>query len=226
MINELDFPLIAGILGAVLHVVSGPDHLVAVAPFAIEEKKKSWKIGMSWGFGHLAGMLMIGLLVMIFKEVIPFEEISEYSERSVGIILIFLGLWILYKVYKKAKHQHYHLHEHQGHHHPHAHPHVHHQNKEKGFLATFFVGMIHGLAGVAHMIVFLPLIGFASAFEVGKYLVGFGIGTLLAMISFTFLVGRFAIFAKADQNDMVFRNLRIISAVAAILVGIYWFFSN
>ena len=91
MISELDFPFIAGILGAVLHVVSGPDHLVAVAPFAIEEKKKSWKIGMFWGLGHLAGMLLIGLLVMIFKEIIPFEEISEHSERSVGIILIFLG---------------------------------------------------------------------------------------------------------------------------------------
>lgn len=39
--SELDFPLLAGIVGAILHVVSGPDHLVAVALFAIEEKKKA-----------------------------------------------------------------------------------------------------------------------------------------------------------------------------------------
>lgn len=226
MINELDFPLLAGMLGAILHVVSGPDHLVAVAPFAIEEKKKSWKIGMFWGLGHLAGMLLIGLLVMIFKKVVPFEEISEYSERSVGIILVFLGVWILYKVYKSAEHQHYHPHQYEDDGHLYFYPHIRHQNGKKGFFATFFVGMIHGLAGVAHMIIFLPLIGFVSVFEIGKYLSGFGIGTLAAMISFTFLVGRFAIFTKADQNDIVFRNLRIISALAAILVGIYWFFSN
>ena len=43
-ISELDFPLLAGIMGSVVHVVSGPDHLVAVATFAIEEKRKAWKI--------------------------------------------------------------------------------------------------------------------------------------------------------------------------------------
>jgi len=37
---KLTFPLSAGIIAAILHVVSGPDHLAEVTPFAIEGKKK------------------------------------------------------------------------------------------------------------------------------------------------------------------------------------------
>ena len=37
-------PLFTGIVGSVSHVLSGPDHLAAVTPFAINERKKSWQI--------------------------------------------------------------------------------------------------------------------------------------------------------------------------------------
>jgi len=54
---ELTFPLFAGIIAAMLHVISGPDHLAAVTPFAIESKKKAWKVGLFWGIGHLLGII-------------------------------------------------------------------------------------------------------------------------------------------------------------------------
>ena len=66
-----NFPLFAGIIAAMLHVISGPDHLAAVTPFAIESKKKAWKVGLFWGVGHLVGMLFIGVLFLLFKELIP-----------------------------------------------------------------------------------------------------------------------------------------------------------
>ncbi|MDO4763992.1 MAG: sulfite exporter TauE/SafE family protein [Flavobacteriaceae bacterium] len=227
MINELDFPLLAGTIGAMLHVVSGPDHLVAVAPFAIEEKKKAWKIGLMWGIGHLAGMLAIGVLVLLFKDMIPYEAISRNSEMSVGGILVLLGVWILYKAFYPPKsHGHAHAHSVRDvHSHSHTHPHYH-SEKGQGLWTTFLLGTIHGLAGVSHLILFLPVIGFASNFEAGKYLVGFGIGTLFAMTFFAFLVGHFAIFTNADKNEKTFKTLRVISALAAILVGVYWIFEN
>ena len=61
---ELNFPLFAGIIAAMLHVIAGPDHLAAVTPFAIESKKKAWKVGLFWGVGHLLGMLFIGVLFL------------------------------------------------------------------------------------------------------------------------------------------------------------------
>jgi len=95
------FAFISGLLAAMLHVISGPDHLAAVTPFAIERKKKAWKIGLIWGLAHLAGMLVIGLLFLLFREAIPVETISAYSEELVGLVLVLVGLWALYGVFKK-----------------------------------------------------------------------------------------------------------------------------
>ena len=41
---SITFPLTAGLIASILHVITGPDHLAAVMPFAVESKKKAWKI--------------------------------------------------------------------------------------------------------------------------------------------------------------------------------------
>ena len=107
----LQFPFIAGLLASILHVVSGPDHLAAVTPLAIETRKKVWRIGLFWGIGHLAGMLVIGLLFLAFKEVIPVDLISTYSEQLVGLVLIGVGVWAIFRIFYKGKdHKHPHIH--------------------------------------------------------------------------------------------------------------------
>jgi len=122
---ELSFPIFAGIIAAILHVISGPDHLAAVTPFAIESKKKAWKVGLFWGIGHLLGMLSIGVLFLMFKDLIPIEKISLHSEKFVGLILIGLALWIFFKIFKEGKH-HKHTHVHaEGNPRIHTHPHIH-----------------------------------------------------------------------------------------------------
>jgi hypothetical protein len=88
------YPLFTGLIASMVHVLSGPDHLAAVTPFAIESKKKAWKVGLFWGFGHFLGMLSIGILFILFKEFIPLEAISEHSEFLVGIVLVALGCWV------------------------------------------------------------------------------------------------------------------------------------
>ena len=62
--EQMTFPLAAGCIAAVLHVLMGPDHLAAVAPFAIESKRRAWKIGLFWGLGQVFGMLLIGSLIL------------------------------------------------------------------------------------------------------------------------------------------------------------------
>ncbi len=68
------FPLLSGILTSMLHVISGPDHLAAVTPLVIESKRKAWKIGLSWGIGHIVGMLLIGIVFLIFKDFIILKK--------------------------------------------------------------------------------------------------------------------------------------------------------
>lgn len=246
---ELMFPLFAGILAAMIHVISGPDHLAAVTPFAIESKKSAWKVGLFWGIGHLLGMLSIGVLFLVFKELIPVDKISQHSEKFVGFVLIALGVWIFLKIFKEDKlHRHTHIHVEENpiiHKHSHIHneaksvnlikPHIHlteksHTHKlsnlKQGVIASLSVGFIHGLAGVAHFLLFLPVIGFVSKVDSTKYILGFAIGTLIAMISFAFVIGNIASFSKNDYNETFFKGTRFVGGLFAFVIGIYWVVLN
>ena len=226
-------PFIAGLIASLWHVVMGPDHLAAVMPFAVESKKGAWKIGMSWGFGHVTGMMLIGLLFFYFKELIPVEVISTHSEQLVGAVLIGIGGWFLYVLFKKDKHQHLHFHNEEN---PIIHTHVHshsitkqHTNPHRPGLkhsttSTFFIGVLHGLAGIAHFLLFLPVLAFSRQSDVALYIVGFGSGILLAMTLFTLLVGSVASRIQHGNNTLAFRNLRVFTSLFAVIIGIYWLF--
>ena len=97
---------------------------------------------------------------------------------------------------------------------------------KQGAIASLSFGFVHGLAGVAHFILFLPVIGFSSRLESVKYIIGFGIGTLVAMISFATVIGRMSTFSKQDHNDTFFKGIRLASALFAIIIGAYWLFVN
>lgn len=95
---------LTGFIASVAHVVTGPDHLAAVTPLAIDSRKKSWMVGFSWGLGHTIGMLMIGLIFILFKEFLPIEAISKYSETIIGILLIGIGSLALVRIYRQHSH--------------------------------------------------------------------------------------------------------------------------
>jgi len=229
------FPFIAALIASILHVITGPDHLAAVIPFAIESKKKAWKIGLFWGIGHLIGMLAIGILFLIFRELIPVESISNYSEQLVGIVLLVIGVWSFYKIFKEEKkHKHLHVHgnhivaihkhEH-AHHHETSHHHTHnHQLKQSGF-ASLSIGFLHGLAGISHFLLFIPVASFKNQIDSISYLVGFSCGIVLAMTSFALLIGRISSFSKNEHNDTLFKGIRFSGGLFAIIIGLYWLFS-
>jgi len=95
---------ITGFIASVAHVVTGPDHLAAVTPLAIDTRKKSWVIGFSWGLGHTLGMLLIGMLFILFKKFLPIEAISKYSDTIIGILLIVIGCWAIIRTYRHHRH--------------------------------------------------------------------------------------------------------------------------
>lgn len=241
------WPLLAGVAGAMIHVFTGPDHLAAVMPFAVEHRKSSWKIGVSWGTGHLIGMLLIGVLIMLFKQLIPFETISAYSEFFVGFVLVGIGIWAIYRIRKSKpahQHPHYNLDTDEFHIHPHKHPNQHehthpftikaqhsHSHSQdltikKGVAGSFLVGVIHGFAGVAHFILFLPMLGFNSVSQSASYILGFGVGTLSAMTFFAVMVGLLSKKSHTSALKNAFLYLRYTAATLALVVGFYWIFAN
>jgi ABC-type nickel/cobalt efflux system permease component RcnA len=110
--------LLSGFAASIAHVVTGPDHLAAVTPLAIDSRKKSWLVGFSWGAGHTLGMILIGLLFVAFRELIPVESLEAHSDRLIGILLIAVGVWALVRLYRR------HTHPNRPHAHFHSHPYL------------------------------------------------------------------------------------------------------
>ena len=190
-----------GIVASATHVMTGPDHLAAVTPLAIENKKKSWIVGMSWGIGHTIGLLMIGGLFYLFREMFPVKIISEYSEMIVGIILIIIGMWAFYKLLNKNEHKH---------------------KETKNVKAAVFVGILHGFAGIYHLLIVLPALALPSQTEAVAYLVGFALGTLVVMAIYAWSLGTVSHKASLLNKKKFLTGFRVFGASAAIIVGIIW----
>jgi NADH dehydrogenase FAD-containing subunit len=129
---------LAGLLAGFVHVLSGPDHLAAIAPYAVEGKTRAWKTGVRWGMGHSAGVLGVGLLALLARHALSLEALSAWAERGVGIVLIGIGAWGLRKALALRSHD--------------VSSHIH--GRE-----AFTVGTVHGLAGSSHLLGVLPALG-------------------------------------------------------------------
>ena len=222
-----------GILMSSVHVITGPDHLAAVTPLAIENRKKAWHIGFFWGIGHVLGMLMIGGLYLLFREYIDVKVISGYSEYLVGIVLIGIGLWSFYKVFGHIhthhKHPHVHtqpetyvhIHTHE-HNNEFNHKHSHEKARRQNNVTAISVGTLHGFAGISHFLLILPTLALPTWIDSVSYLGGFAAGTILTMIAYALIMGIIAVRSSKSRQDKVFRYLRIAAGSLAIVVGIYW----
>ena len=218
------FAVLTGLAAGALHVLSGPDHLVAVAPLAVRRPRRAWQPGVRWGVGHSAGVACVGLLALWLRDLIPVEWLSSWGERLVGVMLFGIGLWALHLALRDNVHAH--EHEHDGA--SHVHFHLHHAPGEhqaagghRHTHAAFGIGTLHGLAGSSHFLGVLPALAFPTKTQATAYLLAFGVGTIAAMAVFSWGIGWLAArFATRGVN--VYRGLMGFSAVAAMGVGGFW----
>ena len=187
--------IIFGFLLGLKHATDA-DHVVAVATIVNEFKnafRASW-IGASWGLVLTVPLLILGIGILTFMEVVldSYEGIAHYFEFCVGVMPVFLGLQVYWNL--KRGRLHVHQHDHDGDDHLHIHgthpkeetPAVQEKhgmfNPGKPFfrMKSFIIGLIHGLAGsAAVMLALLPTI---DSFMAGlAYLLLFGVGTILSI---------------------------------------------
>src|SRR5438067_10364421 len=100
--------VVAGFAAGLIHVLSGPDHLAAIAPLATKQSRGSWAAGLRWGFGHSSGVCVIGILSLLLRGMIPVDLISDSSDRIVGLLLIGISAWALRKALQIHSHEHGH----------------------------------------------------------------------------------------------------------------------
>ncbi len=226
--------LFTGLIASMAHVVTGPDHLAAVTPLAIDSRGKSWFVGLSWGFGHTIGMLLIGLLFILFRELIPVEKLSRHSDVIVGFLLIGVGSWALIRIYIRHHHGHHpHAHFHTkpflyAHFHSHSHDelagheHEHDHSVRQNVLTALFIGIVHGFSGFSHLIALLPSLALPSVMDSVIYISAFAAGTIITMILFAFILGFVAFQSLIRRKQDFLRWFTIAGGCSAVLIGIVW----
>ncbi|MFZ5624391.1 MAG: sulfite exporter TauE/SafE family protein [Gemmatimonadota bacterium] len=215
---------VSGMLAGAVHVWSGPDHLAAIAPLAIDRQQRPWLVGIRWGVGHSAGVAIVGILALLLREVLPIDTLSGWGERLVGVMLVGIGLWGVRKAMRTRVHAH--RHEHDGVEHTHVHVHTDPANHEAPGAhahthAALGVGILHGLAGSSHFLGVLPALAFPTMAQAVTYVAAFAAGTIVSMAVFAGMMGWVAT-RRARNGARHYRRLMVACSVAAIVVGGFW----
>lgn len=209
------FPIVAGIAAGSVHVASGPDHLLALAPIAVASRLRAVWIGAAWGVGHGVGVVLLGLLGLWARGSVDVVSLSAWSEFLVGGLLVGLGCWSLCRALRRAAGMaapaagtdasHLHLHLHLD---PHPRHHLH---------GAFGVGVLHGAAGLGHLFSVVPSLTMTTADAV-QYLAAYLFGAVLTMALFGWLVG----LLSRLSGPRTLRFLFGLTGTGAIALGGYW----
>jgi ABC-type nickel/cobalt efflux system permease component RcnA len=223
----------AGLVAGLTHVLAGPDHLAAVAPLAADTDRRRWRAGFSWGIGHTSGVLVVGTLALLLRQVLPIDAISSWSERLVGVALIAVGLWSARRALRVRVHTHEHAHDGSTHAHLHFHDSAaapHRAARSQGLLphrhthTSFAFGILHGLAGSAHILGILPALALPTQSDSATYLVAYGTGNIAAMTVFASAIGAAA--GRSQRGGPhVYRALLCACSLAAFVTGGIWLIS-
>jgi len=165
------------------------DHIAAVSSIAARRSHVSdiVKHGLTWGLGHTLTLFVFAGVAILLGRAIP-ESVARPIEGAVGIMLMALGSHVLWRLWRDRVHfhrhghadgtVHFHAHSHAGDMLPHAraaHAHAH------GFRwRTLLVGLMHGMAGSAALLVLAATQASSPAAGLG-YVALFGIGSMIGM---------------------------------------------
>jgi len=200
------------------------DHLLAVSNIVSQRNStfKSVKDGIFWGLGHTSTILLTGVTMLLLKVQLN-PAYFHYLEAGVGLMLVLLGLYRLFKLkgfLSAATVE------------THAHPHtaaaqmvaVTNTGLKKLHLVSYGVGMVHGLAGSGELVL-LVILQMASP-QIGMlYLLIFGIGSIFGMLvaaaMFSMPFSKKILQAKRLQVTLI-----LLSSLLCIGFGISIIFKN
>lgn len=154
--------VVALLLG--LRHATDPDHLTAVSTLLLNEEengpRRAGLLGLSWGLGHATTLFGFGLPVVLFRKYLP-GPVQHGAEAMIGAVVVMLALRLLVRWQRGYFHAHIHRHGSISHIHPHLHEHprgsvhsAHHNHAHddtlgRSPLASFGIGLVHGIGGSA-----------------------------------------------------------------------------
>jgi len=211
--------LLIGLLLGLRHAIEA-DHLAAVSTIVSEKKSllSASIVGGLWGLGHTISLFVVGIAVIFLKLQIP-ESFETTLETCVGVMLIFLGINALRKLFSsKDLHAHIHTHGEREHIHFHTHENENAPSHHRFGPRSIFIGMLHGLAGsAALMLLLIPTIPSPTLALV--YILIFGFGSVIGMMAMSFLIG-LPIHFTTSRFGMINTGIRLAAGVFSLGLGI------
>ncbi|WP_288261894.1 hydantoin utilization protein A [uncultured Prochlorococcus sp.] len=209
--------ILTGIIAGFVHVISGADHLIAMAPAAINSPKKALKNSYSWGLGHSSGVLLLAFLAIFIKDITPLNKFSSIAEFFVGISLLIVGVIAIKNSFRLNMHSHSHKHE-NGFAHRHYHFHTKEQkHNKKHSHALTGLGLLHGIAGGSHFLAVLPALALPLT-SACFYLISYLIGSLISMNLFTCFIS----FTTFNSGQKFIKRLISFAGGLSFCMGLFW----
>ena len=182
--------LLLGFLLGIRHALDA-DHLAAVATLATRSRSVGHTVGLgvAWGMGHTLTLMLCGGAVLLLGLAVPLRA-AQALELAVGVMLALLGANVLYRLWRDRIHFHWHRHS-DGIAHVHAHGHANELGPHEPMLhrhwhwrdfplRALMVGVVHGMAGSAALILLSLEAVDSVAWGLG-YIAIFGAGSILGM---------------------------------------------
>lgn len=208
------------------------DHVVAVSTIVSEHRNvfRAALVGVLWGAGHTASLVVVGVIVLVLRIAIP-EQVANWLEFGVALMIIALGVSAFMRALRGRSQVHLHSHRHDGTSHAHLHFHegdgqhrgaeaLHSHAVSRIGIKPLLVGAMHGLAGSAALTL-LVLTQIQSIALGLLYLIIFGFGSILGMLLMSTLVGLpFALSARRLSGASY--GLQSIAGALSIAFG-FWY---
>jgi len=218
--------LFLGLLIGMQHALEA-DHMAAVSSIAARQSSVRRIVfhGAVWGVGHtLALMGFAGTVLVLGLEI--GGQMAGWLEFGVGVMLVILGGHVLYRLHRDRVHFHIHKHGEQRHFHAHSHageraehdPSRHHHRHRQGLpFRTLLVGVIHGMAGSAALLI-LTTATQTSVVDGLVYVMIFGFGSILGMAALSVVIAvPFAYSAKYLNH--AHSGLQLVVGTATVVLG-------
>src|SRR6478609_11320400 len=201
------------------------DHIAAVSSIAARRSQVAdiVKHGLTWGLGHTLTLFAVAGAAIWLGRAIP-ETFARPLETAVGIMLIGLGGHVLWQLWRERVHFHKHRHD-DGTVHIHAHSHAgetvahvraSHAHAHGFRWRTLLVGLMHGMAGSAALLVLAVSQASSPAVGLG-YVALFGVGSMIGMGALSTLI---AVPLAVSARSLTWANRGLQGAVGLATVAI------
>ena len=224
--------LVLGMLFGMQHATEA-DHLAAVATLVARERQLGPAIrqGIFWGLGHSLTLLLFGGAVLVVGIALS-DRWVHGLEGAVGVMLVFLGADVMRRLWRDRVHVHPHVHEGDAtqaatHFHVHSHkrecaPHdsAKHRHEHRPIpLRALLVGMVHGMAGSAALVL-LTLQQVKSPWLGLVYVLLFGLGSVAGMGVLSAIVS-VPMRLSADRLTRWHRALNVAVGIFSVGLGLH-----